>query len=99
MGVSLEEQETVIQFTRDSKECNIYTSDSTMMTKLDKLCKDSPDYYKLLKEETTSGEVVGKLYKLSDKKMISFRSKKTTLELTDEQREKLRERALSNFKK
>lgn len=37
MSVAMNEQETVIHFGRDSEECEIYTSDTTVMTKLDKL--------------------------------------------------------------
>lgn len=39
MSVAVAEQETVICISRDSEECTVYTSDSTMMTKLDKLAK------------------------------------------------------------
>lgn len=35
----ISEQETVIQFSRDGETMNIYTSDSTVMTKLDKIYK------------------------------------------------------------
>ena len=34
MSVAVVEQETVICISRDSEECTVYTSDSTMMTKL-----------------------------------------------------------------
>ena len=36
MGVSIAEQETSINIMRDSEYAEIYTSDSTMMTKYDK---------------------------------------------------------------
>ena len=94
--VSLEEQETVIQFNRTDKGATIYTSDRTTMTKLDKLCAASPKYYKLDRTEMSDGEVVGKFYKLSDKTRICFRSKKT--EYTEEQRAVMAER-LKNVKK
>lgn len=85
-NVPLEEQETIIQFNRTDKSATIYTSDSTVMTKLDKLCVSSPDYYKLDREETEDGNVVGKFYKLADKTRISFRTKKSERILTDEQK-------------
>lgn len=91
-NVPLEEQETVIQFNRDDKFATIWTSDSTMMTKLDRLCSSSPDLYKLDREETAGGDVVGKFYKVMDKKIISFRSKKVTRNLTEEQRKEYAER-------
>ena len=90
MGVPTEEQETVIQFNRNDKGATIYTSDSTMITKLDHRCEDSPEYYKLDKAETVDGDVVGKFYKLADKNMISFRSKKRII--SDEQKEQFAER-------
>ena len=99
MGVSLEEQETVIQFNRTNSHATIYTSDSTVMTKLDKLCESSPDYYKLDREETMEGKIVGKFYTLADKTRVSFRSKKVERNLSAEERQKLSERAKSNFRK
>ena len=91
MGVSVSEQETVIQFGREDKGCVIWTSDSTMMTKLDKRCKSSPKFYRLVEEvKTQDGELAGKYYELSDKKMLSFRSNKR--ELTDEQKAAAAER-------
>ena len=93
MGVPLEEQETVIQFNRTDQHATIYTSDSTMMTKLDHLCEDSPEFYSVDRVETIDGEAVGKFYKLSDKKMISLRGKKRTV--SDEQKEKFAERMKS----
>lgn len=92
MGITLEEQETVIQFNRTDAHATIYTSDSTIMTKLDKLCDSSPDYYKLTKTETVEGKVVTKFYRLEDKTRISFRSKKVERNLTEEQKEQFRER-------
>ena len=89
--VPIAEQETVIQFNRDSKECTIWTSDSTIMTKLDKLCVKAPNYYKLVKEtKTQDGDTAGRYYELSDKTRISFKSTKVTY--TDEQRAAMAER-------
>lgn len=39
MGAPISEQETVVQFDRDGETMNIYTSDTTIMTKLDKIYK------------------------------------------------------------
>ena len=46
MGVSIAEQETSINIMRDSEYAEIYTSDSTMMTKYDKFAEnpDCPDW-------------------------------------------------------
>lgn len=89
--VSLEEQETIIQYNRVDKYATICTSDTTMMTKLDKLCKSAPDNYKLTRTETQEGKVVTKFYRLEDKTRISFRRDKRVY--TDEQIEAMRERA------
>lgn len=95
--IPISEQETVIQFNRDGKGCTIWTSDSTTITKLDKLCKSSPKFYKLKEEtKTQDGETAGKFYELSDKKMISFRG--TKREYTEEQRALMAERMRNKIK-
>ena len=50
MSVSIEEQEICINAMRDEKFATIYASDSTYITKLDKLCKESPDMYSLIED-------------------------------------------------
>jgi len=95
MPVMLEEQETTIAYYRNDKSATVYTSDSMTMTKLDKLCAKSPEYYELVKVDTCKGEVVGKTYKVVDRTLITFRSAKVKQELTDEQRQKLRDRMIA----
>lgn len=90
--LSLEEQETTIHFMRDEKYATIYTTDRTSMTKFDKLCNEAPEYYQLVKVDTIKGKICGKTYKLTDKALVSFRSKKIRQELTDEQRKTIGER-------
>ena len=85
--VSISEQEVCINAVRDEKFATIYASDSTYITKLDKLCKENPDMYSLI-EDTGRG----KRYLLKDKSLISFRSKKTTRVMTDEQKQASAER-------
>lgn len=80
-SVSISEQEVCINFMRDEDFATIYTSDTTYMTKLDKLCKTSPDMYSLLSD---TGR--GKTYRVEDKTLISFRAKKIKRELTEEQK-------------
>ena len=93
--VRLVEQETVVNYQRDDSSATIWTSDSTAMTKLDRLCKESPEYYTLDRiEKDRDGNVVGKFYKLADKKMISFRGKKVSRVLTEEQKAAMKERLL-----
>lgn len=78
-SVSVSEQEVCINFMRDEDYATIYTSDTTYMTKLDKLCKTSPDMYSLIAD---TGR--GKTYRVEDKTLISFRAKKR--EMSDEQK-------------
>ena len=85
MSIAINEQETVINIFRDKKECYIWTSDSTMITKLDKLCEKAPDYYVLENAGRITGEIVDKCYIVKDKSLISFRSGKVVL--TDEQKQ------------
>ena len=90
MRVAHEEQETVINFPRRENYAIVWTSDTTVMTKLDGLCEKSEQY--VLVETGRSklgGEVISKTYKVKDKSLISFRAKKMEREarpMTDEQR-------------
>lgn len=84
-NVSVSEQETYISFMRDEEFAIVYTSDTTQMTRLDKLCKNNPDNYSLIAD---TGR--GKTYKIADKGLISLRSKRR--EISDETREARSER-------
>lgn len=90
MRVAFEEQETVINFPRRENYAIVWTSDTTVMTKLDGLCEKSEQY--VLVETGRSklgGEVISKTYKVKDKSLISFRAKKMEREakpMTDKQR-------------
>lgn len=93
MGLTLQEQETTVNFYRNSDICTVYTSDSTVMTKLDKLVENpKAPHWKLKKEHRSqSGELVGKTYE-THKRLISFRADISTRELTEEQKEAAAER-------
>lgn len=93
MSVALYEQETVIQFSRDTEEATVWTSDRTVMTKLDRLCEQS-DAYSLVDTDVSklTREVFSKKYRVADKSLISFRRNKSKREMTPEQREMLAER-------
>ena len=82
------EQEWVISAMRDEDFAIIYSSDSTMITKLDKLCKNSPEYYSLIEKNK-----YGNKYKIADKALVSLRQKKR--EVSDE----FKEAASERFKK
>ena len=96
MRVANEEQETVISFPRREDCAMVWTSDTTVMTKLDGLCKKSDEY--VLVETGRSklgGEVISKTYKIKDKTLVSFRAKKIEREaraMTDEQKAAMIER-------
>lgn len=93
MGLNVSEQETSISFARDSDICTVYTSDSTIMTKLDKLAKSNESPHWRLKEEhrLINGELVGKTYE-THKRLISFRANISTREMSEEQKEAASER-------
>lgn len=84
-SVPLYEQETHISFMRDEDFARIYTSDSTQITRLDKLCESNPDMYQLERDEKLSRSYICK-----DKSMISFRSKKR--QISEEQKRAASER-------
>lgn len=86
------EQETHIHWMRSDSYAEVFTTDKTTMTKLDRLCEESPENYKLQEVGTLKGVAVSKTYRISDKKLVSFRSRKITRELTDEQRQELADR-------
>ena len=69
-SIPINEQETHISFMRDESFARIYTSDTTQMTRLDKLCENNPDMYKLV-EDTGNG----KNYICYDKTLASLRRK------------------------
>ena len=67
----LEEQETIINYSRTEDVAYIWTSDSTVMTKLDKFVSEGT--YKLTREERDEdGTLCGKWYECP-KNWISFR--------------------------
>ena len=91
MGAILSEQETTINFMRDSDQAIIYTSDTTVMTRLDKLAESADAPHWKLKEEhfSQSGNLVGKTY-ITAKRLISFRADTVSRRLTEEQKESAR---------
>ena len=85
MYIPVSEQETTINIFRDSKEVVIWTCDGTMITKLDKMCKASPDNYRIEKiDYFDDGTIASKEYVIADKNLISFRSAR--VKLTEEQK-------------
>ena len=87
-SLPVSEQECVISFMRDEDFATVYTSDTTMITKFDKLCQNSPEYYSLIERNK-----YGNRYKIADKSLISLRQKKR------EMSEEMKDAASERFKK
>ena len=87
--VPVDEQETVITFSRTSEECLVWTSDKTVMTKLDKLAENPDSPWECIDMGCTNfdgeGNILTKEYK-GLKSLLTFREKKK--QLSDAQREK-----------
>lgn len=93
MGVTLQEQETTINTYRDSDIAEIYTSDTTVMTRLDKLAENpnSPDWKCVAVINDQDGNLVAKKYQ-TNKRLVSYRSTIVEREYTDEQLAEMRTR-------
>lgn len=78
MGIPTNERETVVQYDRNGETMTVYTTDSTQITRLDKI-------YQRHKEHKQAGEVVAVEY-VVDKKLLSYRSRRVKRTLSDEQR-------------
>lgn len=99
--IPIDEQETNISFYRTDNRFEVYTSDTTMMTKLDKLVREDSSW-RLEKIWTHQDDVIGKTYS-APKKCIIFFSNPRICNLTEEQKkecaERLRAWRLSHQKK
>lgn len=89
MALSTNEQETTIQFSRDDKTCRMWTSDTRMITRMDKLVAEYPDIYKETAAHTIHGEVSDKSYEYPKKYAYP---KKPRPEMSEENKEKARMR-------
>ena len=86
MKIQIDEQETIIRIGRVDDVAEISTTDTRYMTKLDKLVKNNPEEWKFVDQATLNGDVVEKFYECPVN-LISFRAKKTTRTMTEEQKE------------
>lgn len=96
-GVSTDEQETIIVFSRNNDTASVETTDSTVLTKLKKYATTNPDEWVLT--NVTTGQDESDPMKITSicfkcpKKLISLRSKSTApRELTEEERAEIAER-------
>lgn len=80
--VPADEQETVVQYSRNTDTATIYTTDSTVVNKLDKK-------YKRTRIHRSGGQISAIEYDIP-KKMISYGVKERKLTLTDSQKKNLR---------
>ena len=96
-GVSTDEQETVIAFSRNDDTASVETTDSTVLTKLKRYAVTNPDEWVLT--NVTTGQNESDPMKITSicfecpKKLISLRSKSPSQrELTEEERAEIAER-------
>ena len=96
-GVSTDEQETVIVFSRNDDMASVETTDSTVLTKLKRYATTNPDEWVLT--NVMAGQNESDPMKITSicfecpKKLISLRSKSTSpRELTEEERAEIAER-------
>lgn len=96
-GVSTDEQETIIVFSRNNDTASVETTDSTVLTKLKKYATTNPDEWVLTNVTTSQNESdpmrITSICFECPKKLISLRSKSTaSRELTEEERAEIAER-------
>lgn len=102
-GVPVDDQETVIVFSRNSKTASVETTDSTVFTKLKKCAATSPDEWVLTNVTQEQGETdptrLSSVCFECPKRLISIRSKTAApREMTEEERAAAAER-MRNLRK
>lgn len=98
MGLNIEEQETHISFMREDKRAEIYTSDTRMITKLNKLIELPGTEWKWERDsKLPNGEVIGRAYSCPVE-FISFRKKRSSRVYTEEEKKQIAERLSMNRK-
>ncbi len=92
MGLMIEEQETHVNFNRNDDRAIVYTSDTTMMTKLNKLVElQDAEWVLESVSKSKTGEVIGRTYSCPVN-FISFRSKRVNRSYTQEQKREIADR-------
>ena len=97
-GATTDESETIVIIRKDSPEATITTSDSTTFTKIRRNILADPEHkdWKVQSFIRTTADKDPlhfiELIVTCPKKLVSFRSKTTTREMTEEQKEAMRER-------
>lgn len=96
-GVSTDEQETIIVFSRNNDTASVETTDPTVLTKLKRYATTNPDEWSLTyvtagRNESDPTKITSICFKCP-KKLISLRSKSTApRELTEDERAGIAER-------
>ena len=96
-GVSTDEQETVIVFSRNGDMASVETTDSTVLTRFKRYAVANPDEWVLTNVTTSQNESdpmrITSICFECPKKLVSLRSKSTSpRELTEEERAEIAER-------
>lgn len=86
MGLTLYEQETIINMNREDDEMLVYTADPALMRRLSKLAA-----YKKVKEYRNGGKVIAMDF-TADKKLLFLRGKVLKMELSEEEKMKRAEK-------
>ena len=99
-GVSIDEQETVIAFSRNGDTASVETTDPTVLTKLKKYAATNPKEWSLTNVTASGNESdptkITSICFECPKKLISLRSKSASpRELTEEERAEIAERMRS----
>lgn len=89
MSLSIDEQEISIGAMRDEDFATAYCSDTTWITKMDKLVNKSPGLFTVIAETEH-----GKTYKFP-KRLLSIRSCLVERKISEEQRQRMAERMRS----
>lgn len=91
---NMSEQETTIQYSRDGKELHLYTSDNTIVTKMNRLLNAPGTKWRLEKTTYLDGEPTGYFFVCEDKRVVSLKAKvaENTRQYTEEEKDILRER-------
>ena len=84
MGLSRQEQETVIAWNQAEDEMTVYTANPSLIAKL-----DTQDAYRERRAYRQNGEVVAKEY-VADRRLVTIRGKRRTM--SDAQRAEARKR-------
>jgi hypothetical protein len=85
-NISNYERETIIRYDNEGKTATVYTSNSTLQRKLDRLCSERPDECRTTKQDEES-----KTY-IVPQKWIKVNAPAKKREYTEEEKEIVRER-------